>query len=376
MRTRSFIQARLRPRRPILRGVVRLVPIAQVAGAAVLAYYVATLLPVHEQRPVFASIAAVVALGATDKRRGVRSLELIGGVVLGLTVADLIVQAIGTGLPQIGLMIVLAMGVGRLLGGSELLVTEAAVSGLLLSLLGPGDHGLSVDRFLEALTGGAVAFTVSFLMFPPDPVQMVSRASDEVFSGLSGAIDQVSGALADRDPGRAAAALREARGIDAHVEELEDALVTASETARLAPLRRGTGEVLDRYRRTLSQVDFAVRNGRVLARHSLRYSRGQLPAPDGLADLLHELAEAVRMLAAAYDDPQHAARAEQLARAAGAQARAIFDREADLELTAILIQARSLAADLLAAAELLGGAGDAPEERASEELLDAVPMAA
>jgi uncharacterized membrane protein YgaE (UPF0421/DUF939 family) len=271
---------------------------------------------------------------------------------------------------------VLAMGAGVLLGGSELLVTEAAVSGLLLSLLGPGDHGLSVDRFLEALTGGAVAFTVSFLMFPPDPVQMVSRARDEVFTGLSGAIDQVSGALADRDPERAAAALREARAIDAHVEELEDALVTARETARLAPLRRGNGELLDRYGRTVRQVDFAVRNGRVLARHSLRYSRGQLPAPDGLAELLRELAEAVRMLATAYDEPQHAGEAERLARVAGAQARAIFEREADLELTAILIQARSLAADLLAAAELLGGAADAPDERASEELLDAVPVAA
>jgi hypothetical protein len=82
------------------------------------------------------------------------------------------------------------------------------------------------------------------------------------------------------------------------------------------------------------------------------------------------------MLGAAHDEPQHAAEAERLARVAGARARTIFERDSDLELTAILIQVRSLAADLLAAAELLGGAADAPDERPAEELLDAVPALA
>jgi uncharacterized membrane protein YgaE (UPF0421/DUF939 family) len=373
MRTRNLVQASLTLRHSM---ALRLLPIVQTAGAAVLAYYIAGLLPIHEQRPVFASIAAVISLGATYNRPGLRALELIGGVVLGLTVADLIIQAIGTGPPQVGLMILLAMGTGVVLGGSELLVTEAAVSALLVSLLGPADHGLSVDRFVEALTGGAVALSLCFLVFPRDPAQMVTRAGHALFSGLSGAIDQVSRALDDGDPGRAAAALRDARSLDADVEELEGVLITARETARLAPLRRATGTVLDRYERTLRQLDFAVRNGRVLARHSLRYSRAQLPAPDGLADVLHDLAEAVRMLAAAHDEPQKATEAERLARFAGTRARTIFERDPDLELTAILIQVRSLAADLLAAAEVLGGAGDAPDERAAEELLDAVPALA
>jgi len=342
----------------------------------VIAYYIAQLLPIHEPRPVFASIAAVISLGATYSRRGPRAAELIGGVVLGLTVADLMIQAIGTGPLQIGLMIVLAMGTAVVLGGGELLVTEAAVSGLLLASLGPTDHGLSADRFLEALTGGAVALAVGLLFFPPNPALSVSRAAHSLFGALGSTLEQVSRALSDGDPARAEAALRDAREMDAGVDALEEALATARETARFSPPRRGIRAVLDRHGRTLPQLDFAVRNARVLARHSMRYARARLAAPEELPQALHELSEAVWTLAAAYDEPQRAAEARELAHAAGARARAVFEREPDLELTAILTQVRSLAADLMRAAELLEGTVDVSDERPTEELLDALPQAA
>jgi uncharacterized membrane protein YgaE (UPF0421/DUF939 family) len=367
---------RVSPRWTARRLRPRLLPIAQTAAAAVIAYYIAQLLPISESRPVFASIAAVISLGATYSRRGPRAAELIGGVVLGLTVADLIIQAIGTGPLQIGLMIVLAMGTAVVLGGGELLVTEAAVSGLLLASLGPTDHGLSADRFLEALTGGGVALIVGSLFFPPDPALLVSRAGHALFGGLGSTLEQISRALSDGDPARAEAALRDAREMDAGVDALEEALATARETARFAPPRRGIRELLDRYGRTLRQLDFAVRNARVLARHSMRYSRARLAAPEGLGEALHELAEAVWALAAAYEDPQRATEARALARAAGARAREVFEREPDLELTAILTQVRSLAADLMRAGELLEGSAEASDERPTEELLDSLPAAA
>ena len=119
-----------------------------------------------------------------------------------------------------------------------------------------------------------------------------------------------------------------------------------------------------------------MRNTRVLARHSMRYSRSRLAAPDGLADALQCLGEAVWALAAAYDEPARAAEASALARQAGAQAREVFEREPDLELTAILTQVRSLAADLMRACELVEGAPEPSDGRPTEELLDALPQAA
>ena len=88
-------------RDPWLRLRLRAWPILQTAAAAVGAWYLAKLL-LPQQQPVFASIAAVIALGATYGQRSERAIELIGGVVLGIGVADLLVRAIGSGPAQIG----------------------------------------------------------------------------------------------------------------------------------------------------------------------------------------------------------------------------------------------------------------------------------
>src|SRR3712207_3366328 len=138
------------PRRAWVRLRVRLWPILQTATAAVAAWYLAKLL-VGSERPVFASIAAVIALGATHGGRDERATELIGGVVVGIAIADLLIRAIGTGPVQIGVLVVLAMAAAVLLGGGPVLVTEAAVSAIILASLDPAPTGLSADRLLEAL---------------------------------------------------------------------------------------------------------------------------------------------------------------------------------------------------------------------------------
>src|ERR1700754_519652 len=72
-----------------LRG--RLLAIVQTAAAAVIAWYVAVLL-LPDPRPAFASIAAVIAVGATHGQRSGRALQLVAGVVLGITVASLMLD--------------------------------------------------------------------------------------------------------------------------------------------------------------------------------------------------------------------------------------------------------------------------------------------
>jgi uncharacterized membrane protein YccC len=347
-------------------------PIAQTAAAAVAAYYLALLAPLQDHRPVFASIAAVISLGATYNQRGRRAAELAGGVVLGLTVADLIVHAIGNGPVAIGVMIILAMGTAVALGGGELLAAEAAISGLLLASL-PTTPGFTPDRFLEALIGGAVAMGVAKVFFPPDPALLVGRAAQNVFQDFGEALDDLAAALAEGDAARAEEALRTTRAIDPDMDALEEALETAKEMARFAPPRRSTRGLVDSYERTLPHLDYAVRNGRVLARHALRYTRTGLPAPTGLADAVRELAQAVWMLAAAFDEPQRGVQARVHAQVAAARAREVFESEPDLALTEIVSQVRSTAVDLMRAADLVAGSDHPLDEVPTEEMLAAPP---
>jgi uncharacterized membrane protein YgaE (UPF0421/DUF939 family) len=369
-RARATAVTRAQPALALRRLRPRLLPIAQTATAAVAAYYIALVLPLEDDKPVFASIAAVISLGVSYQQRGRRAFELVGGVVVGLTVADLIVHAIGTGPLQIGLMIVLAMGTAVVLGGGELLISEAAVSALILASL-PKTSGWSPDRFYEALIGGAVAVVVGRVLFPPDPALMVGRAAQSVFADLGETLEDVADALAEADPERAEEALRVARGIDGDMAALEEAIATAREMVRFAPPRRGVRSVLERHARSLPHVDFAVRNTRVLARHSLRYTRSKLVAPQGLPEAIRELAQAVWTLAAAYDDPQVAPMGRDRARAAASHAREIFEREPDLALTEIISQVRSTAVDVMRAAEVVAGAPQPADELPTEEMLAA-----
>ena len=350
---------RLRPHAPA---------ILQTAAAALGAWWLAILLLPNE-RPAFASIAAVICLGVTHGQRRSRAIQLLGGVVLGIAVASLLLFLIGTGPWQIALLVVLAMSAALLFGGGELLVSEAAISAILLASFEPTTSGYSADRVLEALIGGGVGLTVASLLLPPDPVAMVGQAAQTVFGRLGRTLEETANALRDGDALRAERALAAARGIDDDVEALEQALAVAAETARFAPMRRGGRAPVRRYEDTLPQIDFAVRNTRVLVRYAARQLRGGEPAPL-LAAAVQELASAVWLLAVQYEQPERAIDPRHLALRAAHAAEEIHDREPSLLTTQVVGQVRTVAVDLVRAADSLDGEQAAPAwEMPTEELL-------
>jgi uncharacterized membrane protein YgaE (UPF0421/DUF939 family) len=357
------------PSTPLLRLRARVWPILQTAIAAVAAWYLAKLL-LPETKPVFASIAAVICIGATYGQRRERAIELIGGVVLGIGVADLLVHAIGAGPLQLGVLVVLAMGVAVGLGGGPILVTEAAVSAILLVLIEPATSGLPPARLFEALIGGGVALGISALAFPQDPVLLVGRSVQTIFGELGGSLARVSDALAERDPARADAALASARDLDQGVRRFEDALEIAHETARFSPGRRSARPELARYSRSARHIDYAVRNTRVLARHVARFLRAGAVPPDELADAVRDLTAATWALAAELEEPARGG-GQVRANASRAAARATrsFEGERELGLAEIVAQVRSTAIDLMRAAEAAAPSGERAAEASSEELL-------
>src|SRR4051794_11040983 len=163
--------------------------VVQTAVAALAAWGVAGALLAVAQ-PAFASIAAIVCLGVAHGERRRRALELTGGVLLGLTVASGLLAMLGTGVPQVGLLVVLAMSAALLLRGGEMVVTEAAVSAVLLASFPAGSAGfLTADRLLEGLIGGAVALVVAAVVLPPDPVLLAGRVAHGLFGRLGSALE-------------------------------------------------------------------------------------------------------------------------------------------------------------------------------------------
>jgi uncharacterized membrane protein YgaE (UPF0421/DUF939 family) len=346
--------------------------VLQTAAAAVISWYLAVLL-LPDDRPAFASIAAVICVGITYGQRRWRALELVGGVVLGISISSVLLYLIGTGPLQIALLVILAMSAALLFRGGELLVNEAAISAILLASLQSSSAGFSADRIIEGLIGGGVGLVIASLLLPPDPVAMVSRVAQNVIGKLASTLEEAADALATGDVARAEQALLAARGIDDDVDELEAVLPVASDTARFSPSRRGDRDLLRRYELTMPQFDFAVRNARVLARIVLRHVRTGEPAPEGLPEAVRELAEAVWELGVQYEQPERVTRLRPLALSAARRASEISARGPSPVLTQIVGQVRSIAVDLVRAADQLGEPGAPEWSRPTEELLAESP---
>jgi uncharacterized membrane protein YgaE (UPF0421/DUF939 family) len=363
--------ARIHPRRALAvaggRLRPRLLQIVQTASAAVVAWYVALLL-LPDPTPSFAAIAAIISLSAAYGERGKQALQLVVGVVLGLTVADVIVHALGAGPYQIGILIVLAMAAAVVLGGGETVISEAPVSALLLMALAPGSDPatFSPNRIIEGVIGGAVALFISSVFFPPDPSLQVGRSAQSLFAHLGQTLQAVAAALVGVDVDAAERALLDARESDRLVAELDAAVRAGQETARTVATRRHLRKPLERYSRSLPQIDYAVRNTRVLARHVLRRVRAGDEEPAVLAGSVSELAQSVWELAAAYERPERAEAARDHALSAAERA---GEPPACPQLAELVAQVRSTAADLRRAADLVADDSAPVYDLPTEELL-------
>ncbi|MBS1884110.1 MAG: FUSC family protein [Actinobacteria bacterium] len=321
--------------------------IVQSALAAGVAWALAKLI-VGQPEPFFAPAAAVISLGLSRGQPRRRAIELSLGVAVGIGIAAALVYLIGVGAIQVTVLVALVMAVSLLLNGSQVLINQAAVSALLIMTL-PG-QGAEIDRFLDALVGGGVAVAFGLAFSFHEPFAAVEEARRGALADLTAALESIAAAIAARDLGAAEAALASSRKLDAGVDVLYDAVSEAGETAAFSPRRRTLLEELDPQAGAAPQIDYAVRDTRVLARATTTAVRRGAHLDLRLAEAVAALAEATRALdavgrgedGARADVREIGSRAVELAGAA--------DVRNSLWPTMIFGQTRALAFDLMQAA--------------------------
>ncbi|CAN5694094.1 MAG: FUSC family protein [Nocardioidaceae bacterium] len=322
--------------------------IVQICAAATLAWVIATQLAGHPQ-PFFAPIAAVISVTSAIGHRRWILVELAAGVAIGILVGELFLGLIGRGSWQLALVIVIAASVAVLLDIGRLATIQACTSAILLVTVVPTAatvEQIAVDRFVDALIGGAVGLLVSTAL-APDPVAELERDANAVLGELADLLGSAATALRWGDPGVAWTALQQGRALEGPLRSLGDTAASSEELARISPLRWRQREHVLLYTRSLRYVDHAVRDARVLTRRidtMLRrgYTDGVAAAP-----ALQQLAGAVRLFA---DDLAEQDRFDEVRQTLVAVARRATDSltgDASLGLTVVVAQTRALAADLL-----------------------------
>jgi hypothetical protein len=187
-----------------------------------------------------------------------------------------------------------------------------------------------------------------------------------VLDELASTLEDAAQALLERDTEAAQRALERARAID--TSAVHDAVAVGRETTQIAPPRRSSRPLVNRYAEAVAQLDRAVGNVQVLARGGVRALQLGDSVPPEIADAMRDLAEAVRALDLLLDVPEGETdvRAPAL-RAAGA-ATLVLDGTQNLSVSAIVAQIRSTAVDLLRGSGLEQTSAQEAVRQAAREL--------
>jgi hypothetical protein len=295
-------------------------------------------------RPVFAPVVALVAVSTTLGRRRRYAVEMVVGVALGIGIADLLFSVIGTGTFQIAAIVGGAMIVAVALNGSVVVVSEAAVSALLVVTIQPPGTGLSGARFLDSLLGGVVGLVMTSVL-PLNPVLAARRAAAPLLSEIAATLEDVAWALERRDGDLAERTLDRARAIEPDV--LEQAVAAGHETLLLAPFARRTRRQFARYARAAAQIDAAITSVEALSRGAVRALSMGDNAPPSVAVAIRDLAGAVRRLEESLGDPAEEISVREPALRAAGHATLVLEQTANLSISVIVVQVRSAAVDLL-----------------------------
>ncbi|WP_230209162.1 aromatic acid exporter family protein [Nostocoides sp. HKS02] len=340
---RAAQRSRTEARDRVRRMVSRMFFIVQCGLGAAVAWWVASDV-LHHTRPFFAPVTAIISLGMSFGQRLRRVTEVMIGVAVGVFTGDLFVHFFGSGVWQLGVVVVVAMSIAALLGAGMLLISQAGAQSVIVTTL-VAAPGQAFTRWLDAVIGGLVALLFT-LVAPAAPLRRPRQQAAVVVRELGAILADTVRALADHDADLASATLARARASEHMLDELRALSAEGIAVVRLSPLRRrhlpGVQAIAD----LLEPLDRAIRNLRVLVRRAAIATWREEPVPTAYLQLLTALAQTTEDIARELQERRLPVNARTgLHRIA--ELSAVIDPSAGLSGEVMRAQIRSMVVDLL-----------------------------
>jgi hypothetical protein len=283
--------------------------IARLTATATFAYLIALLVPDGTARPVLAPLTALLVLQASLFQTIRSAMRKVVSVTAGVLVAVTVSAFVGFSWWLLALLIGGTLTLGYLLRlGDDLL--EVPISAMLI-FASAGEHAAASGRVVDTLVGSAAGLAGG-LAFAPLRVQSARDAVGELANRLAGQLDRMATDLAAipageaPDPARVAEWLDQTRALRGEIENVDDTLRQAEDSARLNPRTLRTPGALPAaevaLRGGLETLEHAAVTLRGLTRSMLDSSRTATEASpvrdeqtrDRLAGVLAQLGEAIR----------------------------------------------------------------------------------
>jgi len=268
--------------------------------AAALAWYVAHDLLGHQQ-PFFAPIAAAIALSTNQVQRARRTAQMVGGVLLGIAVAELAHPIVGGNALAIGVValiaFLLAAGFGfSFFGEGMMFANQCAASAILVITLHRA--GTGSERATDALVGGACALLIGVVMFPVEPMGVLAGAEQRVLRCLLDILEGCARLLARTagDGNARDAALAAGARVHAVLTGLTLARRTARGAVRVAPRRMRQRQLIDAEAARTERL-YVLAGGTLAVLRAALGAHDTGPPPASCGSLIAHAAAIVRLLA-------------------------------------------------------------------------------
>jgi uncharacterized membrane protein YccC len=279
----------------------------RITVAATASYLVASLVFPHTQ-PLLAPLTAMLVVQVTPISLLASGLDRVIALVAGVGLAIGFAAVVPLEWWSLGFLILISITIGQFLRLRSNLV-EVAISAMLVLGVGAiGAEAAAWQRIAETLVGAAVGI-IATLVYPPKvPSSDAGRAIDGLADAVSELLLRAAGeldGLAEGDPRRLAGASREwlddARRITHDIPVVGAALLRAEEGRRLNVRAVRTPHVEPGLRQGLEALEHTAVAIRGLMRSVTEASDGGWLGEDSARDVLRDLAETFRTLAAGSD---------------------------------------------------------------------------
>lgn len=288
------------PKDSFSRVVESLAPAIQITLGALLAYAVAHY-GLQHVTPLLAVTVCITSLGFSRDARPRRILQTAIGMVVGIAISELSIIYFGSGVLQIGLVLIIVLLAARFISNSSAFAVTAAIQAMLVQIL-PAPEGGVFLRTTDGLVGGAMALIVTALI-PRDPRGIARTDANKLFDFFVETLQDLRLASRDSDKTLSNQALKNARATQPLIDNWRMSLDSALSISRISPFLMKHKPELKRQRLLMRAMDLATRNLRVIVRRVNFLLKDDVARPY-LADLFEQLAEAVTNLREGLSDPE------------------------------------------------------------------------
>lgn len=217
--------------------------------------------------PVFAPLAAMLAIQVTAYESLRSAVQRTLGVVAGVLLAYLLGRLLGLHWWSIGLVVLAALALGQALALGTAGSSQVPVSALLVLGLGAATTSYAYTRVLETLLGATVGAVISLVVAPPLHLKDSGHAVRHLAEAQAALLHDIADGLRAGWPGPAAAGrLSQARALDQELRRAQTAVERVGDSIRLNPRARRARPAARLYRDELDALQHVQVQVRGIAR--------------------------------------------------------------------------------------------------------------